>query len=447
MHNRTATTANLGLYALVGLAVAWLLLLGQHYFELGSAAIARPPSSDFYKFYLSAQRWDADQSMYWMVPPRLKKGDPCHPDTPETEARFPALAESSMTLGGDIPCLAPNLNPPIFMAVMLPLSSLSYAHAWWIWAGISAICVVLGAWLLCGELIGGHRQRTAWALITCAALFTYYPTIANFSMGQLGVALLPLLLLCWKDLNGHRQSRAGIWLGIAIAIKPFLGVLLVSTVALRLWRTFRSCIVTIVALTLIGGILFGSQSYEDYMRVAQNVGWTASNWNGSWTGLVDRAFSGQAHSNWPTTKPLAHILASACSLLTLGLVLICQSLLARRESRQGIDALFCLGIPASLLISPLGWVYYFPALMFSSAIAWSYTTQHQHKRALRLGLLIPVAMATVPISLKIVPTPLHPTTWWGVDSWYCYTLLATLFLCSITMTIGQKKKGAEAPSL
>lgn len=447
MHNRITPSASFGFYALVGLALAWLLLIGQHYFELGGAATARPPSSDFYKFYLSAQRWDAGQSMYWMVPPRLKKGDPCHPDTPETETLFPSPAQSPMTLGGELPCLAPNLNPPIFMAVMLPLSSLSYSHAWWIWAGISAICVAWGAWLLCGQLIGHGQQRLGWTAITSAALFTYFPTIANFSMGQLGAALLPLLILCWQNLNGHRQWRAGIWLGIAIGIKPFLGVLLVSTVALKLWRTFSSCIVTIATLTLVGGILFGNQAYQDYMQVAQNVGWTASNWNGSWTGIVDRALSGQAHSNWPATKPLAHFLASACALLTLGLVLIFQNLLARRESIQGIDSLFCLGIPTALLISPLGWVYYFPALMFSSAIAWSYTTQHQHKRALRLGLLIPVAMAAVPISLKIVPTPLHPTTWWGVDSWYCYTLLAALLLCSITMSFGQKKKGAEAPYL
>lgn len=414
-------------------AIMAAALLFQHYTQLGDHAISRPASSDFYKFYLSAQRLHKGVSMYWLVPPRERQGDACHPDTPDAERATAMPLPGRLTLGGELPCLSPNLNPPIFMAVMLPLSLLPYGNAWWIWAAFSSICSVLGVWLLSGSKPRTNKDRLFWTLLGSAALFTYYPTIANFSLGQLGSVLLPLLTMSWLDLRQARPVRSGLWLGLAIGLKPFLGVLLLGLFVLRNWKAMFSAIAALLGLSALGALAFGVNAYQDYALVAGNVNWTASNWNGSWFGFFDRYFSGQANANWPADKPLSKALGTAFALLTAGLWAWITRGQQQRAATSGVDTLFALGLPAALLASPLGWAYYFPVLTLSGFIAWQHTSHAVNPRPLRLTLLLPVVMSVVPISLKPSPSTLSPALWYGMDAWYFYALITAMIAVAIAL--------------
>jgi hypothetical protein len=418
--------------------------LGPHYLEIGRNATSRPESTDFHKFYLSAERYRQGLSMYWMVPPRDRQGDPCHADTPPEVAARVMPPPGPMVLGGELPCLGPNLNPPLFMAAMLPLSLLPYAQAWWTWAALTTLCAVWGIWLLVGQA----RKRSPWeqlfwTWVGSTALFAWYPTLASFSLGQLGTVLLPLLALCWVDLRAAKVWRAGFWLGLGIAIKPFMMAMLIFLLLIGRWRAAIGAVTSAFGLTLLGAALFGVQAHQDYLSIAGNVTWTSSNWNGSWFGFFDRLFSGQADSTWPATRPLSKALGTSFALAT-----VCATVLITRKAWQqadarGVDAAMAMGVTTTLLVAPLGWVYYFPALVVSLLGAWRTVGGHPHSRHIKQALLLLVTISAIPIGLKPIPTAQHPAVWWGLDAWYTYCLIGLGLTLALAFTT--KERGAEAP--
>lgn len=415
-------------------ACAILVLMGQHCIQVGHNAISRPESSDFFKFHVSGQRLDQGHSMYWLVPPKLRQGDPCHRDTPEKDVHFEHPEPSLMNLGGPLPCLGPNLNPPVFMVFMRPLVALPYAVAWWTWAGFSSLCVVLSTWLLAGHRVRHVGHRAMWTLWGSAALFLLYPTLANFSLGQVGSLLLLLLTLSWRLAHRQQLRHAGFALGLAISLKPFLATLLLALVLARQWRSLAAALFTAVGLAGVGAWALGLDAYIQYLQVAKNITWTAANWNGSWYGWFDRYFISRPDSDWPASMGLSWALATACALATLLVAGTGIRQAMRKAPGDTWDAVITLGLPATLLVSPLGWVYYFPMLALSGAIAWWHVQRDAPHSTTKLALWIPMAMCLVPIGLQPSPTPLHPADWLGLDSWFGYTLLAHFATCWMAMS-------------
>lgn len=411
-------------------ALLVLAMLAHHYLQVGSNAVSRPPSSDFYKFYLSGQRLHDGLSMYWLPPPRQIKGDACHRDTPE-EARAAAMPPPNrLTLGGNVPCLGPNLNPPIFMAAMLPLSQLPYGQAWWIWAGFSSMCIVLSAWLLsCAPRPHSLRQHGARTLILSALLFAFYPTLANFGLGQLGSLLLLLLTLSWVGLRQGQATLSGVWLGWAIALKPFLGLLLVGLFAAKRWRVAFATTACAALTSLTAGMLFGWTAYLDYLSLASNVSWTATNWNASWIGFVDRAFIHAFTDADFVGLRLSKLVGWSLPALLIVAWLWRLHTLNKASSSLADVTLFSLGIPLALLASPLGWLYYFPTLVLSGLIAWRQPAPPGAQRARTLMIGATCIMAMVPLTLLPTPSVQHPPDWMGMDSWFFFSLCTHLGAC------------------
>ncbi|MEY4766540.1 MAG: hypothetical protein RI907_3213, partial [Pseudomonadota bacterium] len=285
------------------LACVVFQLLLPHYLTLGQQVVALPQSSDFYKFYLSAQRPSAGFSPYWQVPPREAPGDFCHPDTPRVPADL-GHPPGRMSVGGPFPCLSPNLNPPAFVALMRPLTLLPYPQAWWTWTGLSAACGALAVALLVTACVRPWPPRLAWWVAGCAAMVATFPTLANFMLGQLGMVLLLALTLAWRLGRAGHEVWAGVGLGLAVGLKPFLLPLLWPYAAAGRWRLLSATAATVLATLALGAVTFGADVYRDYAQIARSVSWMACNWNASWMGLFDRAFISLPHSTWPATKPL-----------------------------------------------------------------------------------------------------------------------------------------------
>lgn len=405
------------------LSMVFIALLSWHHLSMGSNASTLKASSDFYKFYLSAKRLDEGWSMYWIVPPRLSAGDPCHADTPAPQ-RANNVQAGPMTLGGDIPCLGPNLNPPVFMLLMQPLARLPYKQAWWLWAGLSIACLAWTAWSINSFTSPNSRIHVApWF----AAMLAFSPSMANFEMGQLGWLLTLMLTRSWIDLRRGNTSAAGLWLGAAIALKPFLLPFVLGLWLIKEHRALQTTLAATTALTALGVVAFGPQASLDYLAVGKNVSWTATNWNGSWTGFFDRAFISLPQLNWPSSQHLAHSLAVAFSLISLGMTLwfIRRQQCCASDPRDSADALFATMTPTVLLISPLGWLYYFPALILSLVISHKRTRRATGSVLWRLLPALPAALAMIPVSLNPSATPMRPANLFGLDSLAWLTLLAT----------------------
>ncbi len=421
--------------ALISLLVLWPI--GSHYLQIGRNAVIRPITSDFFKFYLSAQRPDQGHSIYWLVPPREVAGDSCHPDTPSAAAK-PDRTPGRLNLGGEAPCLGPNLNPPFFMVIMRPLSRLSYSDAWWTWAGMSALWGAISVWLMTGTAPQGFVRRAAQWVIGCTVLFCYYPSIGNHTLGQMGMLLLWLMTLAWHLKQRGRVLLSGMFLGLALGLKPFLLPLFACLLVTRQWRMLRATAVTVLLTLLAGGWLCGLQAYADYFQVANNVNWTATNWNASWTGLIDRYFIGTPDSLWPETRPVARALSFACSAATLAVLWRALRCPSQCSQAQRAEVMFILGPAACLLMSPLGWVYYFPMLALSWHLSWKSTLALPRGSQFRVGLLCVFAMQCMPIGILPSPSPLNPAVWYGVDAWFgfslivCFGVLASIALSNRT---------------
>ncbi|WP_375213299.1 glycosyltransferase family 87 protein [Aquabacterium sp.] len=415
-------------WLLLFVSTAVLAWLGHIHFATAQRAAALPDSTDFYKFFLSAQRVNNGQSMYWLVPPRAHPGDPCHPSSTAADRQhLDTQVPSGLLLGGDDPCLGPNLNPPIFTALTLPLTHLPYEQAWWAWSAASIAAGILGVVLLVCALATDTRQRTVGCLAGCAALFLCYPTLANASLGQVGTLLLPPLVLAWRALRRRDELWGGVWLGLVAGFKPFLLILLPALWVQQRRRACMAAAATVAGMGLLGWALFGSDMHRHYLLVAADVTWSGTNWNASWAGVIERILSGQADSVLPQGSALARAWASGLSLLTVALV--CWRLRqARHSPREDADALMALGLPASLLASPLGWSYYFPMLALPWILLWRHSAQMPTPRPWRMGLLLPLTLSAPTIAIQASPRPETPSVWWGVDSIYFYALVCLLGL-------------------
>ena len=415
---------HLGVLTVLSILLAGVL--APHYLSIGRGACAQPSNSDFLKFYVSAQREDQGLSMYWLMPPRDRMGDPCNRDTPPSQVQLPS-APSHLYIGSALACLAPNLNPPVFLALIVPLSHLTYATAYWAWSAAELVGMVLCVWCWSGIFGLPWTHRMVWTLVGSSAMLAYYPGVANFWLGQVGWLIALPLSRSWLSMRQGREWHSGLWLGLAIALKPIWALLAMFLLPMKAWRALAGAMLASLTMTSLGVLLFGWQAQLDYVHVAGHVTWTGQNWNASWLGLFDRHYMSLGDASWPRTRNLSHALAGLFGLLTC---LVTARLIAKwgRDPGTCADSLFSLGVPATLLACPLGWLYYFPILAIGWLSAWQRGITAPKRRPLLLGTVLAVIMLEIPLPLKPSPTALHPSTWLSFDTWYFCALLVDLMV-------------------
>lgn len=295
------------------------------------------------------------------------------------------------------------------------------------------MCGLATLWLVLGSLPLSTRERVAWTPIGGIALMLYHPIMANFELGQLGLALCLPLAAGWLALRQGHSLRAGMWWGVLIAIKPFMAVLLVALACVRHWRALGACLGVAGMLCASTVLAFGWEMHADYLSLASNVQWTAANWNGSWIGFFDRFFSGHPDSDWLANRTLSKTLGGVAALLTLTVMAL--ALRRRRDDLCSADAVVALAPVAALLITPLGWLYYLPWTLIS-VLATCLSKASAENRWTNLALAAFVVASMVPITLKPSPSPLNPSTEPMLDNW---VLLCSVLLFSAIVARTMKK--------
>jgi len=92
--------------------------------------------------------------------------------------------------------------------------------------------------------------------------------------------------------------------------------------------------------------------------VLKKISWYASSWNVSFLGFFSRLFSFSEKNHAFFTVP--HLTAVLTLLLSAGLVFYLARLwYTQKTTKEAFDAGFSLVIIAMILLSPLGWTYYF----------------------------------------------------------------------------------------
>lgn len=388
----------------VSLALLLLFLLWC-YVVVAEAMSGRPGYGDFGTFYASARELTLGGDIYARIPVAQYLNEDTVPSgTPEFNN--------------------PNLNPPFQTLILAPLGLLDYRPAFMVWACLGLFCGVAGATLL--GIVGaekGGRARSSLALTIL--LLAYFPTGMSFEFGQW--ALLPLLpmILAWVAWRNDQMGLAGAVLGCLAAIKLFFGAFFLLFLSRRSWRASLAFGSSWILCTVVSTAVVGFDSVQRYVSTVMGAHWVSSSWNGSFLGFFSRVFGGGENVPLLDAPFMTSFLSLAFASCAVGsLFLLRKPDLRVSRGEVASDLPFAVAIPVMLLVSPFGWMYYFPFLLLPLAVLWRASALLKARRTLRALLALAWLLSAVPNS-PIRPRQIagDPATVLLRAGVYSYTLL------------------------
>lgn len=359
------------------LAAAAAVTAAGLYVTYGSFVLERLASSD--------QQTHSDWETFWLSARALLDGQ----DIYRTEAGLP------------------NLNPPIFSALIAPLGGMEFLPSYRLWVLLMATLFVASMAAVAVEL----RMRAAGAVPVVVAVLLSSPMVAMLGLGQMYPLLTAGLVAAWIADRRDRLALAGMALGVVVALKPSLAPVLLVPVLRRQWLTVGSALLAATGGTVAGWIICGSDSVPAWVHLLATNG-PVTYWdNASLPGALLRLTS---VSDWGW--PIVEIPGGTVIGLILGVaVLAATAWMVRRPPAEGPDTALWAMAAAGLLASPLAWHTYLVVLM--------------------PGLLVLVACRRWPVATLLLALSLigmeWPSLWWSDDgvsalpvSLYCGILLA-----------------------
>lgn len=343
--------------------------------------------SDFGKFYHSQQLFIQGKNIYAPVYFLKNKLDSSTHTTKTKPTHSKVLK------------LSGNLNPPFFTLISFPLAYLSYPHALLLWTLISILAGALGILLLQQKLDPQHFSLSC-ALLLLIALFSYFPSFVNLQFGQVSLLLLLLLVCGWRAARNGSAINAAIFLGLATSLKPFIGLFLFYFLMRKEWRGLCAFFATLLTCALIAALFLGMDSYVAYYHTCQQIKWAASNWNASFYGFLLRLWGG-IESNvalLPVPGLVTYLYPFVAGLFFLAIIQFLRPAVDI-QGEQKLDLDFSVIIVGMLLLSPLGWIYYFPLLSIPLLILWQFSKKGIYPIALPLFLMACLFLSNIPISL------------------------------------------------
>ena len=302
---------------------------------------------------------------------------------------------------------AQNLNPPFMILLTSPLGLLSYETATFVWLILNLAGLFIGTACLC--MSGEASEQQCCRLkdkgaIWCIALSASLPTYTNFYMGELGLIIFALFYAAVALFSKHKMGWAGMLFGLLCALKLFFGLVLLLFLIHRRYRLFFWSSTSFLLFSLLPLLYFNFDTYIDYFNQLKGIDWYLSYWNGSLFGMLHRI-------NMPNTaRGILHLTLSL--LLILGIrrwsskfqTDISQkppdkSLINSNDSndfQRGFLADLGYVLIIMLLISPLGWIYYFPLLLLPILLTLHHLPK-QHSMVWFIALLISLFLMDTPL--------------------------------------------------
>jgi len=289
-----------------------------------------------------------------------------------------------------------NMNPPHFHLLILPLSLWGPQVALVGWTIASVVSLALAVRVLVENL--GCSRLTPWRLGFILLFFVAWVGTGSLIVtGQLSWLLLWPLTASWAAMRQGRWLKAGILVGLLVSVKPFLALLLVYFVIRRRLDALVAGLLALALAYLVGLAVFGYAAHMSWLRALGGVDWSWLVMNGSLLGFFSRLLS-----PCPGLAPLVEASGAIYALWLLtsagGVTL---TLLSVAQQRGDVDRAFALLLVASLLFSPLGWVYY-AWFLIPPLLAIGGRALLARQRA----FLVPAVVASLwPVPLAVVGQP------------------------------------------
>lgn len=231
--------------------------------------------------------------------------------------------------------------PPFALLLLTPFAALSHvslALAKGCWALVSVACV---AWSV------ARAQAGRWGPVALAVAAVAVPLQTNFEHLNINALLLALVVATGADLGRGSDARAGVWVGMATALKVFPALFLAYFAYRRRWRALGIGLAVATGATIAAvlpyGLPRGIGVLQEWWEIIRQGGLAMSPGNQSLPALATRLGAPQAEAL------LLDILCLAGAAALLG-----------RPGRGG-DLPYEIGAVSLLmvLLTPIAWVHYY----------------------------------------------------------------------------------------
>lgn len=256
--------------------------------------------------------------------------------------------------------ISSNNNSPVGALVFLPFSRLPLPVAALVWESGSLLLLLVALGYM-GRILGCPRQwwrRTL--LLVC--VYASFPITDALWLGTWGMVIAALDIMAWYCARRGAQRRAGLFLGVALALRWQPLVILFYMIVQRRWRVVAYTLVTGVVCSAGAYVVFGARSFVEFARLV-----TTSSTGGAgdpYDGTV-RAALGRLAGALPHSDPhLVALIAQGGLLGALGLL----GLTLWRARFVGLDVGFSLSIVCGFLVVPMSWMHYDMALLLPMAV-------------------------------------------------------------------------------
>ena len=260
--------------------------------------------------------------------------------------------------------------PPFAILALTPfavVARLSLPLAKTIYASLGIVCI---AWSIARFGRTGRRH----AVLALALAAVAVPLQINFDYLNINAILLALVVAAGIDLARGRDVRAGLWIGLATALKVFPGLLLLYAAYRRRWRAAASGASIALGLSVCSllplGVPGAWASARDWLTNAGAGVWVLHRRNQSLPALLGRA--GMPHQG----------------VIAADLLLLVLAAIALWRSTPDDDLVHDVGIVTLLavLLSPIAWDHYF-LLAFPAWVAVLSRAPEVRPRGLRIALV------------------------------------------------------------
>lgn len=385
-------------------------------------------TSDFNLFYSSASSFLKGESMYVRLP------------------RQPGGYAPVSSVERDQSRLCPTMNSPVHTLIHVPFIFLPLRASFWLWSVLSVIMGLHAAAMIAsikskqGER---HDDFLTWSIV----LFCYFPTLANGILGgQWGLCMLWFVVLIWVKAREGRDNLAGLLLGVALLLKITFGMYLFFF----LFRKSYKLIVLAISIFLLGNLsvltILGANPYVEYfgaMALMSDV--VTGTWNASFSGFFYRLLGGGIAGSYMRYELLGQALIVFGVAVTLWAVAYqgCRS----RSNLDGFDIGFSLTTVAMLLVSPLGWMYYFPMLLLPFVVLWRMGVKLEFSPSYRYGLLLIWLLSGFPTWNIFVDNRESANLYVGFveGGLYFYSLIG--LMCLLLLVSWRYRKSNEGPHI
>lgn len=339
----------------------------------------------------------------------------------EMHTDFNAFYKSSQALiNNENPYQFYNYNPPIFLLIFKPFVYFNQHTAFLLWTCCMGFFFFTASKVCLKVFVKNKKKRQLYALV----LFTSFPFINNFLIGQITGLIFFILIKGYQSLiNNHKKSCSLFW-ALATAIKFFPGLLFFFLIKRKYYQTAFYYSLFTIAFICLPLAFFKLEIYKNYLTSMNEIRWFSHSWNFSLFALPLKLLLKKTS----TLNDMLFLRKVALSLSVLTTLIYLKILFTKPLKLQ---QQFNLSICFMLLISPLSWLYYLP-LMFMP-ICFLLDKSSKLTAKLQISLLLSIIILCFPVADDFLPRAHY--SWPLVLLFYCPPTLALSLLayaCQIT---------------